>query len=69
MDIVPDSIMQILESDPQHNTYQNSEMSEKMAINIIQNSLMQMESLVKKPASPNVAISGTPPAYSSVTVR
>ncbi|XP_044752396.1 nuclear receptor coactivator 2 isoform X4 [Coccinella septempunctata] len=68
MDIVPDSIMQILELDPQHNSYQNSEISEKMAINIIQNSLMQMESLMKKPASPNVSISGTPPAYSSVTL-
>ncbi|XP_045471879.1 nuclear receptor coactivator 3 isoform X3 [Harmonia axyridis] len=68
MDIVPDSIMQILEMDNQHTTYQNSEISEKMAINIIQNSLMQMETLVKKPASPNVSISGTPPAYSSVTL-
>lgn len=43
-------------------------MSEKMAINIIEKSLMQCESAVKSPSSPTITLPGTPPAYSSATV-
>ncbi|KAL3282539.1 hypothetical protein HHI36_005719 [Cryptolaemus montrouzieri] len=69
MDFVPDDLMHLLDSvDSQPNSYQTGEMSEKMAINIIQKSLMQVENVMKSPTSPNIAISGTPPSYSSATI-
>ncbi|KAK9721673.1 Helix-loop-helix DNA-binding domain [Popillia japonica] len=78
IDFVPDAMMNnsdILSSvldaidDPQTNSYlQRESISEKMAINIIQRSLMQFETAVNNPSSPNITLANTPPAYSSVAV-
>ncbi|KAK9888472.1 hypothetical protein WA026_000721 [Henosepilachna vigintioctopunctata] len=69
MEFVPDDLMHLLDSvDPQPNSFQTGEMSEKMAINFIQKSLMQVENVMKSPTSPNMTISGTPPSYPSVTL-
>ncbi|XP_018571152.1 nuclear receptor coactivator 1 isoform X2 [Anoplophora glabripennis] len=68
IDIVPDDIMQLLSGSEgqQPNNFQTG-LSETMAINIIQKSLMQCESAVKSPASP-ISMPGTPPAYSATSV-
>lgn len=42
-------------------------LDESMAIEYIQKSLMQCESVVKSPVSP-ISLPGTPPAYSSSSV-
>ena len=78
IDIVPDVVMtdsndilQLLNviDQPQTNSYpQHDAMSEKMAINIIQKSLMQFETDVNSPSSPNINLPATPPAYPTVTV-
>lgn len=78
IDIVPEDVTNNSEifllnniDSPQNNSnnYQPREaMSAKMAINIIEKSLMQCESVVKSPASPTITLPGTPPAYSSATV-
>ncbi|KAB0798164.1 hypothetical protein PPYR_09157 [Photinus pyralis] len=82
IDIVPDAVMtnnnsdllHLLETiDAQQNNYQQREaLSEKMAINIIQKSLMQCETVVvnkqQSPSSPTISMPGTPPAYSSATM-
>ncbi|KAF5290781.1 hypothetical protein FQA39_LY14624 [Lamprigera yunnana] len=81
IDIVPDvmtnnhsDLLHLLEvMDSQQNNYQQREaLSEKMAINIIQKSLMQCETVVvnkqPSPSSPTITMPGTPPAYSSVTM-
>lgn len=48
----------------------NCQQREALAINIIQKSLMQCESVVSKtPPSPSISMSSTPPAYSSASVR
>lgn len=68
IDIVPDDIMQLLDgSDGQQTNNFQTGLSETMAINIIQKSLMQCESVVKSPASP-ISLPGTPPAYSATSV-
>lgn len=80
IDIVPDAVMtnstdllnllETIDATQNNNNFQQREpISEKMAINIIQKSLMQCESAVNKsPSSPTISLSGTPPAYSSTTV-
>lgn len=78
IDFVPENVsnnseIYLLNSiDAQQNNssaYQTREqMSEKMAITIIEKSLMQCESAVKSPSSPTISLPGTPPAYSSATV-
>ncbi|GJQ82169.1 hypothetical protein Trydic_g6002 [Trypoxylus dichotomus] len=77
IDFVPEAVMNnsdILSSvldamdDPQTNSYlQRDSISEKMAINIIQRSLMQFETAVNNPSSP-ITLTNTPPAYSTVAV-
>ncbi|KAJ8920909.1 hypothetical protein NQ315_015702, partial [Exocentrus adspersus] len=68
IDIVPDDIMHLLDgSDGQQSNNFQTGLSETMAINIIQKSLMQCESVVKSPASP-ISLPGTPPAYSATSV-
>ncbi|KAJ8942844.1 hypothetical protein NQ314_009906 [Rhamnusium bicolor] len=68
IDIVPDDIMHLIDgSDGQQSQNFQTGLSETMAINIIQKSLMQCESVVKSPASP-ISMSGTPPAYSSANI-
>lgn len=76
IDFVPDNVTNnseifLLNSiDSQQTNNQSREaMSEKMAINIIEKSLMQCESAVKSPSSPTITLPGTPPTYSSATVR
>lgn len=69
MSIIPDDITQLLESpgvdlQNQSNNYQTM-LPETMAIEFIQKSLMQYESVVKSTASSNA---GTPPAYSTANV-
>lgn len=73
IDIVPDdsntdllNLLDSIETSQNNNSFQP--MTETMAINIIQKSLMQCESVVKSPSSPTVSMPGTPPAYSSATV-
>lgn len=78
IDFVPDPVMNssdILSSvldtmeDTQTNSYlQRDSISEKIAINMIQKSLMQCETVVNNPSSPNITLANTPPAYSSVAV-
>ena len=70
MDIVPDEVGRTFAhtEGQQANNFQN-ELSEKMAINIIQKSLMQCESAVKSPSSPTIPLPGTPPAYTPVSTR
>nr|AYI50060.1 steroid receptor co-activator [Monochamus saltuarius] len=67
IDIVPEDIMQLLDvsEGQQPNNFQTG-LSETMAINIIQKSLMQCESVVKSPSSP-ISLPGTPPAYSATS--
>ncbi|XP_063902994.1 nuclear receptor coactivator 1 isoform X4 [Zophobas morio] len=70
MDIVPDEVGRTFAhtEGQQANNFQN-ELSEKMAINIIQKSLMQCESAVKSPSSPTIPLPGTPPAYTPNTTQ
>ncbi|XP_008193624.1 nuclear receptor coactivator 2 isoform X3 [Tribolium castaneum] len=65
MDIVPDEVGRTFSAGEgqQPNNFHPNELSEKMAINIIQKSLMQCESVVKSPSSPTITLPGTPPAY------
>lgn len=70
IDIVPDDIMHLLEPtgadlQTQGNNFQ-ARLTETMAIEVIQKSLMQYESVVKSTAS--LTMPGTPPAYSTATV-
>lgn len=70
IDIVPDSIMQLLEPTgtdlhTQGNNIQ-ARLSETMAIEVIQKSLMQYESVVKSTSS--LSMPGTPPAYTTANV-
>lgn len=74
IDIVPEdnnadilNLLESIETSQNNNSFQQP-ISEKMAINIIQKSLMQCESVVKSPSSPTVTMPGTPPAYSSASV-
>ncbi|RZC33022.1 nuclear receptor coactivator 1, partial [Asbolus verrucosus] len=69
MEIVPEDMERVFShgEGQQTNNFQN-ELTEKMAINIIQKSLMQCESAVKSPSSPTISLPGTPPAYSPATV-
>ncbi|XP_068904525.1 nuclear receptor coactivator 1 isoform X6 [Tenebrio molitor] len=69
MDIVPDEVGRAYShgEGQQANNFQN-DMSETMAINIIQKSLMQIESSVKSPSSPTISLAGTPPAYTPTTM-
>lgn len=76
IEIVPDdsntdilNLLETMEASQNNNSFQQP-MTEKMAINIIQKSLMmQCESVVKSPSSPTVSLPpGTPPAYSSASV-
>ncbi|XP_056647099.1 nuclear receptor coactivator 3 isoform X3 [Diorhabda sublineata] len=63
IDFVPDVGIMLLDGgDGQQNN--NFALSEAVAINNIQKSLMQCESVVTSPGSP-VSLSGNPPAYSS----
>ncbi|KAG5896380.1 hypothetical protein JTB14_009587 [Gonioctena quinquepunctata] len=63
IDIVPENILHLLDSaENQHPL--NFQLSEAMAINNIQKSLMLCESAVKSPSSP-ISLPGTPPAYTS----
>lgn len=71
IDIVPDGsntellhILEMIETSEANNSFPQP-LTEKMAINIIQRSLMQCETAVKSPSSPTVSIPGTPPAYST----
>lgn len=68
MDIVPEELVRVPfdTSLEQIATKFQEELSEKMAINIIQKSLMQCETAVKSPSSPTISLpAGTPPAYSA----
>lgn len=69
MDIVPDEVGRSFSAGEgqQPNNFQ-MELTEKMAINIIQKSLMQCESAVKSPSSPTITLPGTPPAYTPAAV-
>ncbi|CAH1280585.1 unnamed protein product [Diabrotica balteata] len=66
IEFVPDEIMQLLDGgDGQQSN--NFAMSEAVAINNIQKSLMQCETVVKSPGS-LISLSGNPPAYSSANL-
>ncbi|XP_018329075.1 nuclear receptor coactivator 1 isoform X3 [Agrilus planipennis] len=78
IDFVPDvsnnaellNLINSIDAAQNNNNIQRGEpISEKMAINIIQKSLMQCESAVNKsPSSPTISLPGTPPAYSSAAL-
>lgn len=72
IDIVPDGsntellhILEMIETSEANTTTYAQPLTEKMAINIIQRSLMQCETAVKSPSSPTVSIQGAAPAYST----
>lgn len=73
IDIVPDGsntellhILEMIETSEANNSFPQP-LTEKMAINIIQRSLMQCETAVKSPSSPTVSIQGNAPAYTTVS--
>lgn len=71
IDIVPDGsntellhIFEMIETSEPNNSFPHP-ITETMAINIIQRSLMQCETAVRSPSSPTVSIQGAAPAYST----
>lgn len=72
IDIAPDGtntellhILEMMETNAEANNSFPQQLTEKMAINIIQRSLMQCETAVKGPSSPTVTIQGAAPPYSA----